>query len=155
MAAIEVDGLTVRYGVTGGGGLTAVDDISFRAEPAEVVVLLGPNGAGKTTTVETLVGFQKPTSGSVRVLGLDPVSDHDALMAEVGVMLQEGGIHTGIRPLEVLELYAAFYPDPLDPAKFAEGLGAAVGFLEGTTNLFCDWAARYQAPGERVDLVNA
>src|SRR5205823_13755870 len=67
MPAIDVSGLVVRY-----GDITAVADLSFSAEPGQVLALLGPNGAGKTTTVETLEGYRAPTAGAVRVLGLDP-----------------------------------------------------------------------------------
>ena len=118
MPVIEVAGLVVRY-----GNLTAVAGVSFSADAGEVVALLGPNGAGKTTTVETLVGFRKPDSGRVRVLGLDPVRQHEALTPRIGVMLQEGGVYPGIRPLEVLRLYAAFHDDPESPEIMLERLG--------------------------------
>src|SRR6478672_5588238 len=85
MAAVEISDLVVRY-----GDVTAVDGISFAAAAGEVVALLGPNGAGKTTTVETLEGYRRPTAGSVRVLGLDPVADHRRLTPQIGVMLQRG-----------------------------------------------------------------
>ena len=81
MHAVEVDNLVVRY-----GALTAVDGISFDADPGEVVAILGPNGAGKTTTVETVEGFRRPDKGEVRVLGLDPWADHARLSALVGVL---------------------------------------------------------------------
>ena len=117
--AIEVSGLVVRYP----GGVTAVDGLSFSAEPGEVVALLGPNGAGKTTTVETLEGYRSPTSGTVRVLGLDPVRDHARLTPRIGVMLQKGGVYPGIRPAEALRLFAAFYASSDDPAGLLDRLG--------------------------------
>ena len=86
--AIDVSRLVVRYP----GGLTAVDGLSFSVDAGEVVALLGPNGAGKTTTVETLEGYKSPTSGSVRVLDLDPARDHARLTPRIGVMLQKGGV---------------------------------------------------------------
>ena len=118
MAVIEVDELVVAYGT-----LRAVDGVSFSVETGEVLALLGPNGAGKTTTVETLEGYRRPASGRVRVLGLDPVADHRQLVRRVGVMLQAGGVYPGIRPLEVLELFASYYDDPEDPAFVLERLG--------------------------------
>src|SRR5512136_795656 len=63
---IEVRSLTRRF-----GDLTAVEDLSFTVGKGEIVGLLGPNGAGKTTTMRVLTGFLPPTSGSVRVAGLD------------------------------------------------------------------------------------
>ena len=118
MAAIEVSELVVRYP----RGVTAVDGLSFTADAGEVVALLGPNGAGKTTTVETLEGYKSPTSGSVRVLGLDPVRDHAKLTPRIGVMLQRGGVYPGIRPAEVLRAFAAFYDSPEDPDTLLERL---------------------------------
>lgn len=114
-AAVEVQDLVIRY-----GDLTAVDGVSFTASAGEVTVVLGPNGAGKTSTVEHLEGYRKATSGRVRVLGLDPVTDHRRLTSRVGVMLQSGGIPTAIRPVELLRQYAGFFPDPLDPAALLE-----------------------------------
>ncbi|KGI77842.1 ABC transporter ATP-binding protein [Oleiagrimonas soli] len=63
---IEAEHLTRRY-----GRLTAVDDLSFRAEPGEVVGLLGPNGAGKSTVMRMISGFIAPSAGTARVCGHD------------------------------------------------------------------------------------
>ena len=59
MPDVEVVDLTVRYGEK-----TAVDRLSFTADPGSVLALLGPNGAGKTTTVETLEGYKSPSAGA-------------------------------------------------------------------------------------------
>jgi len=118
LGAIEVDELSVRF-----GAVLAVNAVSFAVEPGEVLALLGPNGAGKTSTVETLEGYRRPTSGRVRVLGLDPVADHDALVRHIGVMLQSGGVYPGIRPLDALELFASYYDDPDDPATLLDRVG--------------------------------
>jgi len=122
MPAIDVSGLVVRYGDS-----TAVADLSFTAEAGQVLALLGPNGAGKTTTVETLEGYRTPTAGGVRVLGLDPRRDHAALMPRIGVMLQSGGVYPGIRPVEVLRLFAAFFDRPEDPDELLERVGLRPG----------------------------
>jgi ABC-2 type transport system ATP-binding protein len=122
--AAEVEGLRQVYGRT-----VAVDGLSFSVEEGEVFGLLGPNGAGKTTTVETLEGYRPPAGGSVRVLGLDPLAEGPRLWPRIGVMLQEGGIYPGIRPLEALRLFAAYYDDPDDPQRLLDlvGLGPAGG----------------------------
>jgi ABC-2 type transport system ATP-binding protein len=117
-AAVAVEELTVRY-----GDRVAVDRLSLEARRGEVMALLGRNGAGKTSTIETLEGYRRPTSGTVRVLGLDPVRDHRRLVPHLGVMLQDGGVATAIRPPEVLHLYAAYYPDPRDPDELLDRLG--------------------------------
>jgi ABC-2 type transport system ATP-binding protein len=130
--AVEVSGLVVRF-----GDLVAVDGLSFVAEAGAVTALLGPNGAGKTTTVDTVVGHRRPHGGEVRVLGLDPVSDHEALMPRIGVMPQDGGVYPGIRVGEALRLFAAYYEQPLEPEALlarvgmADRAGAATRSLSG------------------------
>jgi ABC-2 type transport system ATP-binding protein len=116
--AITVVGLEKRYGDT-----VAVAGLDFDVERGEVFGLLGPNGAGKTTTVETLEGYRTPDAGVVRVLGLDPVADGAALRGRIGVMLQEGGLYPGLRPRELLGLFAAYYDDPDDPDALLDLVG--------------------------------
>ena len=118
--AIEVRGLSIHY-----DSVTAVDQLSFSAAAGTIVALLGPNGAGKTSTVETLEGFRNPDAGSVRVLGLDPSTDHAALTRRMGIMLQDGGVYTAARPPEVLALFASYYDNPLDPDELLERVGLA------------------------------
>ena len=108
MPALEVSDLVVRY-----GDVTAVDGVSFAASEGEVVALLGPNGAGKTSTIEALEGYRRPTGGSVRVLGLDPVTDAAAVVRRIGVMLQSGGVYPGMSAREVLGLFSSYYDDPV------------------------------------------
>jgi ABC-2 type transport system ATP-binding protein len=116
--AIEVRDLSIRY-----GDLTAVDGLSFTARAGTITALLGPNGAGKTSTVEALEGYRRPSGGTVRVLGLDPIADHRLLVPHIGVMLQDGGVYTGIRPPEALRLFAAYYDDPEDPDELLRRVG--------------------------------
>src|SRR4051794_12543232 len=118
MPAIEVADLVVRYGT-----FTAVDHVSFEAASGQVVALLGPNGAGKTSTVETLEGYRRPTAGTVRVLGLDPVDDHARVTPKIGVMLQRGGVYPGMSPQEALHLFATYYADAADPDSLIDLVG--------------------------------
>ncbi|MEU0492982.1 ABC transporter ATP-binding protein [Nocardiopsis sp. NPDC006139] len=117
-AAVEVVDLVKRYGAT-----TAVSGLTFRARRGAVTALLGPNGAGKTSTIEICEGFRRADGGSVRVLGLDPVSDADALKPRVGVMPQSGGVPTGARAAEWLRLMASFHASPVSPDLLLERLG--------------------------------
>ncbi len=117
-ASVDVEDLSVVFGPK-----VAVDALSFTVEAGTVFGLLGPNGAGKTTTVETLEGYRKPSGGSVRVLGLDPLRQRADLAPRIGVMLQDGGIYPGIRPLEALRLFAAYYDDPEDPDRLLDLVG--------------------------------
>ncbi|MEI6701887.1 MAG: ATP-binding cassette domain-containing protein, partial [Actinomycetota bacterium] len=94
-AAIVASDLVVAFGDT-----MAVNNVSLSVEPGEVVALLGPNGAGKTTTLRCLEGYLSPTSGHVRVLGLNPVDEHKAVVGKMGCMLQGGGIYPSMRVQE-------------------------------------------------------
>ncbi|HEY3841727.1 MAG TPA: ABC transporter ATP-binding protein [Acidimicrobiales bacterium] len=109
--AVQVNGLTVRYGP--GGEVTAVDGLDLVAETGEVLVVLGPNGAGKTSTIEVLEGYRRPSGGRISVLGLDPRADHHRLTGRMGVMLQRGGVYPMLSPRQVLGLFATYYPEPL------------------------------------------
>ena len=88
-----------------------------------MLALLGPNGAGKTTTVETCEGFRRPSAGRVAVLGLDPCEARAALAPRVGVMPQSGGVYPGASAVEMLRLYASFYPSPLPVSSLVDRLG--------------------------------
>jgi ABC-2 type transport system ATP-binding protein len=105
--AVEINHLGVIF-----GDLTAVDDVTLHVDYGEVVTLLGPNGAGKTTVVETLLGFRPPTSGSVRLGGLDPRRDHREVVARTGALLQRGGVWFPMSPAQVLDLTATYYDAP-------------------------------------------
>jgi ABC-2 type transport system ATP-binding protein len=107
------------------GDRTAVDELSFAAEPGEVLTVLGPNGAGKTTTVETLEGYRRPTGGTVRVLGMDPIAEGRQVVARIGVMLQQGGVYPGMTPRRALRLFAGYYAEPVPPDELVERLGLA------------------------------
>ncbi len=119
-AALVVDSLVRRF-----GRLAAVDGLSFAVRRAELFAILGPNGAGKTTTVEICEGFGRATSGSVRVLGLDPRRDQAALRPRIGVMLQAGGAHGSARVGEMLNLLARCAAHPHRPAELLEIVGLA------------------------------
>ena len=116
--AVEVRGLVKSY-----DGRAVVDGLDLTAPAGAVTAVLGPNGAGKTTTVECCEGLRSPDAGTVRVLGLDPVADGPALRPRVGVMLQDGGLPTGVRAREMLDHVARMYADPLPTDALAERLG--------------------------------
>ncbi|WP_328410553.1 ABC transporter ATP-binding protein [Streptomyces violaceus] len=118
MSVIEVTDLRKAY-----AGRPAVDGVSFAVEEGEIFGVLGPNGAGKTTTVECVEGLRVPDSGRVRVTGLDPVADHERVAQVLGAQLQESRLQPKLTVREALELYAAFYPRPVDWRPLAERLG--------------------------------
>jgi len=118
VTAVEVNGLTVRY-----GDVLAVDDVSFGAEAGAVTAVLGPNGAGKTSTIEVCEGYRTATAGDVRVLGLDPARSQRELGTRIGVMLQEGGIYPSARVLDAVRHFAALYDRGADPVALVDQVG--------------------------------
>ena len=116
--ALHVEGLVKRFGAT-----TAVAGLDLRLDRGQVMALLGPNGAGKTTTVEICEGFVRPDAGTVRVLGLDPLTDRQRVRSRIGMMLQGGGAYPAARVGEMLHLVASYYADPLDPDWLLGELG--------------------------------
>ena len=103
--------------------MVAVDGISFSAEAGQVLAVLGPNGAGKTSTIETLEGYRRPSSGTVRVLDHDPVAERGRVTPHIGVMLQAGGVYPSMGAAESLRLFASYYDDPADPAELLKRVG--------------------------------
>ncbi|HWJ83804.1 MAG TPA: ABC transporter ATP-binding protein [Cellulomonas sp.] len=116
--ALEIRGLVKRY-----DGRAVVDGLDLVAQPGQVTAVLGPNGAGKTTTIECCEGLRQADEGSVRVLGHDPLLDAVELRPRVGVMLQDGGLPTGIRAQDMLAHVARMYADPRDLGELTERLG--------------------------------
>ena len=115
---LSVSQLVIKY-----GNVTAVDHVSFTAQPGRVTVILGPNGAGKTSTIEACEGFLAPTAGSVQVLGLNPFLQRKQLNRQMGIMLQDGGIYPSARVGELVQQYCALYGNGVD----ANALVARVG----------------------------
>lgn len=116
--SVVVENLTVQY-----GSLTAVNNVSFTAPTGAVTVILGPNGAGKTSTIEVCEGFRTAASGSVRVLGLNPTSDHAALTQRMGVMLQGGGVYPSVRVRDVVSHFCALYGKKVNASELLERVG--------------------------------
>jgi ABC-2 type transport system ATP-binding protein len=123
--AVECRDVVVRY-----GDAAAVDGVGLTAARGRVLALLGHNGAGKTSLLQVCEGFRSPDAGTCRVLGLDPVADHDALMPRLGIMLQSGGMYPWATAGELLRLFASFSANPIDPDVLIERLG--LGKVEKT-----------------------
>jgi len=98
---IEVDRLTKRFGKT-----VAVDDLTFKVEPARVTGFLGPNGAGKTTTLRMILGLASPTAGTTTIAGR-PFRDLDEPMRRVGAVLETSNFHPGRSGRNHLRVLAA------------------------------------------------
>jgi ABC-2 type transport system ATP-binding protein len=102
--AIEVEKLTKRY-----GDLLAVNDISFTVKKGEVFAFLGPNGAGKTTTVEIIDTIRKPTSGKVRLLGMDVMKKKHKIVPRIGVLPQGFSSFDRITVRETIQYYSRLF----------------------------------------------
>lgn len=84
----------------------ALSGVSLTVSRGEVLGLVGPDGAGKTTLIRLLAGLFKPSSGTVRILGRDPVQDHALLSSKIGYMPQKFGLYEDLTIRENLALYA-------------------------------------------------
>ncbi|MCX7042828.1 MAG: ABC transporter ATP-binding protein [Gammaproteobacteria bacterium] len=98
---IEASALRKRY-----GRLVAVDGISFKAEPGEVLGFLGPNGAGKSTTMKLIAGFLVPSEGSARVCGHDVQADPMAARRALGYLPEGAPSYGEMTPRSLLSFIA-------------------------------------------------
>ena len=107
-AVVQVSSIRKTYGKT-----IAVEDVSFDVNDGEIFGLIGPNGAGKTTTMECVEGIRRPNSGSITVLGLDPIRDVYELQERIGVQLQQAQLQKRIKVWEAMQLWASLYRKPI------------------------------------------
>jgi len=103
-AAITADHLTIRF-----GSFTAVQDVSFEVNKAEIFGFLGPNGSGKTTIIKALCGLLQPTEGTGTILGMDIRSEAPAIKRRVGYMSQKFGLYEDLTVEENIDFYAGVY----------------------------------------------
>ena len=94
---IEIKNLTKRF-----GPITAVDDLSFRVQPGEVLGFLGPNGAGKSTTMKMVTGFLAPTSGAISVCGHDVLTDAAGAQAAIGYLPEGAPLYPDMNPRSMM-----------------------------------------------------
>ena len=106
---VEAAGVVKNY-----GSVRALADLRLRVFPGEVYGLLGPNGAGKTTTLRILSALEVPTSGSVRVVGFDPVSQKVEVKRATGYVAETAVLYESLTPREYFEFVAS--TRELDPS---------------------------------------
>jgi ABC-2 type transport system ATP-binding protein len=104
---IEVKNLVRTF-----GEVRAVDDISFDVGEGEIFAFLGPNGAGKSTTIKMLTTLLRPTSGSIRVAGHDPVADPNAVRHSFGIVFQDPAVDDELTAWENMEFHGVLYGVP-------------------------------------------
>jgi len=95
--AIETHGLVRAF-----GDLRAVDGIDLAVPSGSFFGFLGPNGAGKSTTIKCLTGLLRPTAGSMKILGIDPLADPIAVKKQVGVVPEDLALFDRLTAVETL-----------------------------------------------------
>jgi len=103
-AIVEVRGLTKLF-----NGFRAVEDISFDCRKGEILGLIGPNGAGKTTTLQMLLGLTTPTSGVIRIFGLDMDAHRQQILSRVNFSSSYISLPFSLTVRENLMVFARLY----------------------------------------------
>lgn len=101
---IETSDLSKRF-----NDFWAVEGVTIRVEPGQILALLGQNGAGKTTTVRMLTALLNPTRGWARVAGFDTVSEGHMVRASVGVLTEQHGLYMRMNGEEYLDFFGEVY----------------------------------------------
>jgi ABC-2 type transport system ATP-binding protein len=120
MAAIELDGVTKRF-----GDVTAVSDLDLTVSEGEVFGFLGPNGAGKSTTINMLLDFVRPTSGSATVLGYDAHEESKTIRERTGVLPEGYDVYERLTGREHVEFVIESKDADDDPEALLERVGVA------------------------------
>ena len=102
--AVVFDRVSHRY-----GAVPAVADLSLSIQSGEMFGLIGPDGAGKTTSIRMMCGLLRPLTGSIRVLGLDPVAQHHAVTSSVGYLSQRFSLYSDLSINENIAFFAEIH----------------------------------------------
>ncbi len=97
---IEVQSLNMYY-----GGFAAVKDVSFQVPANQVCAFLGPNGAGKSTTMKIITGYLAPTSGTVKIAGMEIDDDRVAAAQKIGYLPENGPLYDEMTPASSLKYF--------------------------------------------------
>ena len=101
---VVLEQLSKKYGT-----FTALEDLSLKLYPGQILGLIGPNGAGKTTAIKILVGLIRPTSGTAQIAGADCVRDSHQIKRLVGYMPDRFGAYDNMRVREYLDFFGAAF----------------------------------------------
>lgn len=136
MPAIELDAVTKAF-----GRKVAVDALTLSLPEGSFLGLLGRNGAGKSTTIKLITGLLRPTSGRVRVLGLDLDSDPIAVKRQIGVMPEDTGLLDRLTGRQYLEFVGRMYGLPeAEVARRREELFETLDLDPDPRTLLCDYS---------------
>ncbi len=106
---IEIENVTKQY-----GHLKAVDSLNLQIRKGEIFGFIGPNGAGKTTTIRMLATLLRPTTGKIRIAGLDPEVEPHEVRKIIGYMPDQFGVYPDLVVWEYLDFFGAAYQIPRD-----------------------------------------
>ncbi len=120
---VDIKALTKKY-----GSLIAVDSVFLKINSGEILALLGPNGAGKTTITRILSTLLTPTSGEVKILGLDLLKDKNKIRSLIGYMPQSSVLYDDLTARENLTFFAKSYDIPKD--EIQDRVDDALAFCE-------------------------
>ncbi|WP_047129426.1 ABC transporter ATP-binding protein [Xanthomonas arboricola] len=118
--AISISNLHVAY-----RGRAVLQGLDLQVAPGSVYALLGGNGAGKSSTLSSLLGFVKPTSGSLRVDGVDPVADPGAARARLAYLPENVALYEHLSALENADYLLALAGQRRSQAEIGQALAAA------------------------------
>jgi ABC-2 type transport system ATP-binding protein len=122
--AVDAQNLTKQF-----GNVTALNGLSFQVHPGEIFGLIGPNGAGKTTTLRMVCTLIVPTSGALKIFGLDTTKQAGEIRRIISYLPEESGAYPNLSGYEYLEFMAKFYQkdgsikDMVNEAAGLTGLG--------------------------------
>jgi ABC-2 type transport system ATP-binding protein len=102
-SAVDAKSLVKQF-----GNIRALDDLSFQIKQGEIYGLIGPNGAGKTTTLRIICTLLLPTSGSIQVFNLNPVTQATQVRKIISYLPEEAGVYPNLSGNEYLEFMAKF-----------------------------------------------
>ncbi|WP_227375996.1 ATP-binding cassette domain-containing protein [Haladaptatus halobius] len=119
--SIRIDGLRREF-----GAITALDGVTLDIEEPQIVGVAGPNGSGKTTLIRTLLGTLLPTSGSVEVNGIDPLSFTGTDRARLGYMPQNETVYPDLMVRENVTFFARLY----GVENVADAVDRVLGFVD-------------------------
>src|SRR5674476_486012 len=118
MSAVVCEDVVKQY-----QDVSAVDGVSFEIHEGEIFGMIGPNGAGKTTLMECIEGLRHHYSGRIDVLGHDPAKASATPKERIGIQLQASSLLPRIKVRETFDLFASFYPRPVDTGVLLDRMG--------------------------------
>jgi len=121
MKAVEINNLTKNFGAT-----IALRGITFSVDVGDIYGLIGPNGAGKTTTFRIIAGLIPPTSGSIKVFGLNPLIDTEKIKNIISYLPEDAGTYRNITGYEFLKLVSEIYFSNKEEAEEALEIGIRI-----------------------------